>query len=197
MVQTALNGKLAGGDEPEPSSSQDTAKTRSRELILLEKYFQAAADVQILGERLADHNYEYWDAVAEREYREDQDEVLSILEEDFEKKHHEEHETICQQLDHDMEEADRLCAECEAQGIDVKANRMASGDDYDASNNETDYQQIFRDSLKLIPIEVFQNAEIVRGGTPESDGGNDDVSNVVDVVSSWIKNIPEDIEKPL
>jgi hypothetical protein len=164
---------------------------------LLEKYFQVAAEVQILGERLADHNYEYWDAVAGREYREDQDEILSIPDEEFEKGYHEERTSITQRLDNAIKEADRLYAECENQGIDVEANRMARRDDQDASNNEAEYQQIFEASLDLIPVEAFKNAEVVRGATPESDQETGDVSKANAAVSNWVENIPEDTEIPV
>jgi hypothetical protein len=90
-----------------------------------------------------------------------------------------------------------LYAECETQGIDVEANRMARRDDQDASNNEAEYQQIFEASLDLIPVEAFKNAEVVRGATPESDQETGDVSKSNAVVSSWVDNIPEDTEIPV
>jgi hypothetical protein len=186
----------AGREVPVTPSPHNTTMSPNQP-ALLEKYFQVAAEVQILGERLADHNYEYWDAVAGREYREDQDEVLSIPDEEFEKGYHEERTSITQRLDETIKEADRLYAECETQGIDVEANRMARRDDQDASNNEAEYQQIFEASLDLIPVEAFKNAEVVRGATPESDQETGDVSKSNAVVSSWVDNIPEDTEIPV
>jgi hypothetical protein len=160
----------AGKETPAPASALPHKNTMSsNQLALLGEYFQVAAEVQILGERLADHNYEYWDAVAGREYLEDQDEVLSIPNEVFEKGYHEERTSITQQLDNAIKEADRLYAECGKQGIDVEANRMARRDDQDASNNEAEYQQIFEASLDVIPEEAFKNAEVFRGANPGSD----------------------------
>lgn len=60
-----------------------TASLSPLQLDLLEKYFLTAAEVQILGERLADHTYEYWVAVAGKEHKEDPDEVLSIQDEEL------------------------------------------------------------------------------------------------------------------
>jgi hypothetical protein len=165
----------AGRKVPASPSPHNTAMC-SNQAALLEEYFQVAAEVQILGKRLADHNYEYWDAVAGREYREDQDEVLSIPDEDFEKGYHEERTSITQRLGGAIKEADRSYAECENQGTDVEANRMARRHDQDGSNNEAKHQQISGASLDLIPVEAFKSAEIVRGTTPESDQETGDVS---------------------
>jgi hypothetical protein len=163
---------------------------------LLERYFQAAAEVQVLGERLADQKYEYWDAVAGREYREDQDEVLSIPDHEFERGYQQERTSITQQLDDAIKEADRLYTECKFQGIDVEAKRMARRDDQDPSNDEAEYQQIFAAHLNCIPTEAFQDAEVVRGVTPESDQKTADISRFDADVSSWVENITEDTEIP-
>lgn len=194
MVHVQAEVKLADGQESIPHSSKDTAKLSPLQAALLEKYFRIAANVQNLGERLADHNYEYWDAVAIREHKEDQDEVLSISEEEFEKGHHEERTTITQQLDDAIKEADRLYDDCMKQGIDVEANRMARRDDPNAGINDAEYQQIFQNSLDLIPVEAFKNAEIVRGGTPDSDSETGDLSKVKDAVTSWVDNISGDTD---
>jgi hypothetical protein len=107
--------------------------------------------------------------VAGREYREDQDEVLSISDEEFERRYYEGRTSITQQLDNAIKDADRLYAECGKQGIDVEANRLARRDDQDASNNEAGYQKFFEASLDLNPVEAFQNVEVFRGATPGSD----------------------------
>jgi hypothetical protein len=195
-THAAADMVTAGREVPATPSPHNTTMFPNQP-ALLQRYFQVAAEVQILGERLADHNYEYWDAVAGREYREDQDEVLSIPDEEFEKGYHEERTSITQRLDDAIKEADGLYAECENQGIDVEANRMARRDDQDASNNEAEYQQIFEASLDLIPVEAFKNAEVVRGATPESDQETGDISKANAAVSSWVENIPKDTEIPV
>jgi hypothetical protein len=190
MAQVSADVMAAGGEIP--ASSHNTTMSLSQ-TSLLEKYLQAAAEVQILGERLAEHSYEYWDAVAGREYREDQDEVLSIPDEEFERANHEERTSITQRLDNAVKETGRLYAECGMQGIDVEANRMAKRDDLDAA----EYQQVFAASLDLIPVEAFMNAEVVRGATPESDQETCDLSKANAVVSSWVQSIPEVTETPV
>lgn len=70
---------------------------------------------------------------------------------------------------------------------------MARPDDQDANNHEAEYQKIFQDSLDLIPVKAFRNAEIVHGGVPESDSGTGDLlSKVKHAVSSWVETIPGD-----
>jgi hypothetical protein len=167
MVQVRAEVKSTSGQVPIPLFAQDTATLSPLHLTLLKQYFQIAAEVQNLGERLADHNYEYWDAVAMRELKEDQDEVLSIPDKEFEKLHHDERRTITQQLDDAIKEA----------------NRMARRDDPGASD-EAEYQHIFQDPLDLIPVEAFKNAEIVLGGTPESHSGSEDISKLKAAMSS-------------
>jgi hypothetical protein len=190
-AQAVAKTMTAGRKVPASPSPHSTAMC-SNQAALPEEYFQVAAEVQILGERLGDHNYEYWDAVARREYREDQDEVLSIPDEEFEKGYHEERTSITQRLDDAIKEADRLYAECRNRGIDVEANRMARRNDQDGSNDEARYQQTSGASLNLIPVEAFKSADVVRGATLESDQETSDVSNTNTAVNNCAENVPDE-----
>lgn len=50
---------------------------------LRDAYWRKAADVNAFGEQLAEHNYDYWTTLADRDRRLDQGEKLSIPDEEF------------------------------------------------------------------------------------------------------------------
>jgi hypothetical protein len=185
----AVANTMTAGRKVTASPSPHNPAMSSNQAAPLKEYFQVAAEVQVLGKRLADHNYEYWDAVARREYREDQDEVLSIPDEEFETGYHEERKSITQLLDDAIKEADRLYAECKNRGIDVEANRMPRRHDQD---DEAKYQQMSGASLNLIPVEAFNSADVVRGTTPESDQENSDVSKTNTALNNCAANVPDE-----
>jgi hypothetical protein len=80
---------------------------------LRKKYFNWAANVNIYGEQLADHNSGYWTSLADRERRPDQEEVLSITDEDFEADAKARRDSIERALDESIDNADRLKADYE------------------------------------------------------------------------------------
>jgi hypothetical protein len=87
-------------------------------LELREKYFEWAADVNIYGEQLADQNHEYRTSLADRERRRDQEEVLSVADEDFEADAQKRRDVITRALNEAINEAD-----CKELGIDINPQR--------------------------------------------------------------------------
>ena len=121
--QARLKGRLlaesaAPLDNPQtlPRTSLPSFASPPEVDFLLERYHSRLAIVSSLGERFADHNYEYWNEVARRELLRDHEEALSVRDDDFEEMSERENDDILQELKHAMEEAERLKADCISAG---------------------------------------------------------------------------------
>jgi hypothetical protein len=85
---------------------------------LREQYFEWAANVNIYGERLVNHDYAYQTSLADRERRQDQGEVLPDTDGDFKADAQRRRNAIVLALNKAIDNADRLKAKCEEAGID-------------------------------------------------------------------------------
>jgi hypothetical protein len=167
-------------------------------LALREEYFKWAADVNMYGEQLADHNYEYWTSLADRERRQDQEEVLSLADEDFEADAQKRRDFITRALDEAIDNADRLKAECEELGIDLNPQRRNIWDLEDEALSDEDikaraeYRKAFDAALTIVPPEAFENAELVLA-TP-SDHGSEQLDFLApsERTGSWVETLSQE-----
>lgn len=176
---------------------------------LREDYFKWAADVNIYGEQLADHNYDYWTSLDDRERRQDQDETLSITDEEFEADAQRRREIITKALDEAIDKADRLEAECKSLGIDLNPQKRNIWDleDIALSKAETEaraeYRQTFEAAFAHVPPEAFENAELVLASPSEHGSDNGDCSAPSEHIENWVENLSPDgdtnnrIERPM
>jgi hypothetical protein len=185
---------------PTPASSlPDPMHNPAADLeTLREDYFKWAANVNIYGEQLAEHKYDYLTTRADRERRQDQDEILLIKDEDFEADANRRREAITKALDEAIDNADRLKAECESLGIDLNPERRNIWDLEDAalSGAETEardeYRKAFESALTLVPPEAFENAELVLASPSEHGSEPLDYSAPSERIESWVEALSPD-----
>jgi hypothetical protein len=179
-------------------SWQTSGSSMPDPLALREEYFKWAADVNMYGEQLADHNYEYWTSLADRERRQDQEEVLSLADEDFEADAQKRRDFITRALDEAIDNADRLKAECEELGIDLNPQRRNIWDLEDEALSDEDikaraeYRKAFDAALTIVPPEAFENAELVLA-TP-SDHGSEQLDFLApsERTGSWVETLSQE-----
>jgi hypothetical protein len=161
--------------------------------FLLERYHSRLAAVSSLGERLADHNYEYWNEVARRELLRDHEEALSVGDDDFEDTSEREKNDVLQELGQAMEEADRLKADCISAGASVQDLEPA-GSTFTYSHNLTDigYDDSLQAALARVPAEAFQDVENVRGDLSENESAHSEPGTASQRVFSWVDDLSLD-----
>jgi hypothetical protein len=126
--------------KPEPSS-QVPALLSSNRMVLEEKYLKCTAKVKAYGEQLADIDYEYWDSIAARDLLQEQGEVLSVSDEDFEADYQQNREAVSRALDKASAKADRLNAKRDAAKFGLNATRRTPSDLENATCSETESDQ--------------------------------------------------------
>jgi hypothetical protein len=196
--------------ETSASSMPDPTQNHMPDLeALREDYFKWAADVNIYGEQLADHNYDYWTSLEDRERRQDQDETLSVTDEDFEADAQRRREIITKALDEAIDKADRLKAECKSLGIDLNPERRNIWDLEDAALSEAEtearaeYRKTFEAALAHVPPEAFENAELVLASPSEHGSEELEYSAPSERIENWVENLSPDgdtderIERPM
>lgn len=163
---------------------------------LLDRYLQRAADVGVFGERLAECNYEYWTAVSQREMRQDQDETLSVADEDFERYWQNEKESITRDLDESIREADELLEECRKEGLVLDADGPNEDETNDSSDPHTlnDEQRVERSrSLEAIvtkmPQSLFEDVEVIHADPSDDDSILQNKPRIVARVGSWMEDV--------
>jgi hypothetical protein len=198
-IRTPVNSALTESTVP-----FDSAQTLPRPIVptftsppevdfLLERYHSRLAAVSSLGERLADHNYEYWNEVARRELLRDHEEALSVGDDDFEDTSEREKNDILQELGQAMEEADRLKADCISAGASVQDLEPA-GSTFTYSHNLTDigYDDSLQAALARVPAEAFQDVENVRGDLSENESAHSEPGTASQRVFSWVDDLSLD-----
>ncbi|KAK6434441.1 hypothetical protein LTR95_009380, partial [Oleoguttula sp. CCFEE 5521] len=103
------------------SRSQSGDQSSARLHPLLVRYYDAAGDVKVMGERLADVDYEHVDAATARSLRRDQDLELEQSDVAFQDEYHRRRGSIEHRLDAAIERADLLKAQCLFEGLDLGA----------------------------------------------------------------------------
>jgi len=159
--------------------------------FLLERYHSRLATVSSLGERLADHNYEYWNEVARRELLRDHEEALSVGDDDFEEMSEQEKNDILQELRQAMEESERLKADCISAGVNTQE---LEGSTFTYSHNLTDigYEDSLQAALARVPAEAFKNVENVRGDLSENGSAHSEPGTASRRVFSWVDDLSLD-----
>lgn len=152
--------------------------------------------MNIYGEQLADFNYDHWTVLADRERRIDQEETLSVPDENFQADADPRREIITQALDKAIEDADELKAQCEAAGLDLDPYRRNIWDLDDTAlsqaemEHRTEYRKTFEAALASVPPEAFENAELVLA-TPSDNGSEpDEFIEPSRRVRSWVESVP-------
>lgn len=163
---------------------------------LRDAYFSRAADVNIYGEQLVDFNYDHWTTLADRERRLDQEETLSVPDDEFQADAERRRELITQALDEAIKDADELKAKCEAAGLDLNPHRRNIWDLDDTAlsqaemEHRTEYRKTFEAALARVPPEAFENAELVLV-TPSDNASEPDVFiEPSRRVKSWVDSVP-------
>lgn len=178
-----------------------SAQTRNRIIVpsfasppevefLLERYHARVATENLLEERLADHNYEYWNEVARRELFRDHDEALSVGDDEFEENWEREKNNILQELSKAMEEAAQLKADCASAGANVdnlEPGGLAFTHSSDLANDG--YEDSLQAALAQVPIEAFENAEHVRGNLSEDRSAHSELGSTSQLVSRWMESM--------
>lgn len=179
-----------------PASSLAMAFSRSEQNALQGAYFRKAGDLNNLGEQLAEHNYDYWIAIAERDRRQDQDEVLTVPDEEFEADALKRREAITNALNKAIQEADELKMQCETANIDLDPHRRNIWDVEETALSETElkhqaeYRQTFEAVLATVPPEAFQNAEVLRADASDDASEHADSPRSIERrIGSWVEDL--------
>lgn len=164
---------------------------------MMHLYHQKAADVRLLGEQLADHNYDYWNEVARRELRRDQEDKLSTTDSEFEAESKRQREQITQELSKMIGEAHRLRRDCitaSKNGADLHDEDFPDlqgltlldlGVDLDPG-----YEQSLQGALSGIPPEAYENAEVIRGDIPDNGSDPEVNADTTGMISRWRDSLP-------
>lgn len=203
---TAIQGPSAERDLTtlETSSSQQAFHQTPPASILpndslLERYQQKIADVDVLGEKLAEQSYNYWEAFARRQLRQDRNEDLSWSDDDFQESSRRQKEAIEQELKRAMEEVEKLKATCSSAGIDFipHVRNVWNLDDEALTNAEfehrEEYQHNFEAALSDLPPWALEDTELIRDNAvsdTRSDSPGGPAAN--DVVEHWMENVSLD-----
>lgn len=187
---------------PTPASSMPdpTNNPESNFETLREDYFKWAADVNMYGEQLAEHNYDYWATRTDRERRQDQDEILLVTDEEFEANANRRRNVITMALDEAIVNADRLKAECESLDIDLNPERRNIWDLEDAALSEAEieardeYRRAFDATVTLVPSEALRHAELVPASPSEHGSEPLDYSAPNERVDSWVEALSPDLD---
>jgi hypothetical protein len=156
--------------------------------ILLERYRYKQAAVNSLGERLADHNYEYWNEVARRELLRDREETLSVGDDEFEELSEQEKNDILQELSKAREEEIQLKADCASAGADVHdLDPRGLTFPYSSDLTNIGYEDGLRAALARIPTEAFKDVENVRGDMSENESAHSEPDRDT-LVTTWMKS---------
>jgi hypothetical protein len=161
--------------------------------FMLERYYSTVAAVDSLGERLADHDYEYWNEVARRELLRDHEESLSVGDDEFEETSEREKSDILQELSKAMEEANQLKADCVSAGADVQ-DRGPSGMMHDFSSDLTSVGNgdSLRSALAKVPTEAFQDVENISGDLSDHGSAHSETGKDSELITSWMDAMPLD-----
>jgi hypothetical protein len=147
--------------------------------------------VESLGERLTEHNYEYWNEVARRELRRDHEESLSVGDSDFEEASEQDKNGILQELSKAMEEVAQLRAVCASAGADVQSlesNGLTFAFSSDFAN--IGYDDSLQATLAKIPTEAFKDVENIRGDLSENESIHSEPGRASQLVTSWMDRVP-------
>jgi hypothetical protein len=162
---------------------------------LLDKYLERAADVGIFGERLAECNYEYWSAVAQREMRQDRDETLSVPDEDFEKYWQTEKEVITRDLDCAIHDADELLAMCQREGLVAESEGQDQwGDEFVQpgvldGEHQLYHSSSFEATVTKLPQALFDDAEVVRADPSDDESVLQEKPKIAESVGTWMDGV--------
>lgn len=158
--------------------------------FLLERYHARVAAVNSLEERLADHNYEYWNEVARRELLRDHDEALSVGDDEFEENSEREKKDIVQELSKAMEEASQLKNDCAKAGASMQ-NLEPSGLAFAHSSNlaNVGYENSLQAALAKVPTEAFEDAEHIRGDFSENGNAHSEAGSASQLVTRWMESM--------
>lgn len=181
--------------------------------FLMRRFNQKSSDVSVLGERLADHNFEYWSEVARRELRRDQEDALSVPDEEFETNAQLEKESISQELNRAIKEADDIKAQWLSANEALGGGKQTALDPTFTANIDTaqstlsalvdeeggpraGYQDSLQAALSQIPRTVFEEAEVIRAEV--SDAGSDDKpqDRTHARVSNWMEQVRSSEAQP-
>lgn len=131
-------------------------------------------------------------ARADRERRQDQDEILLVTDEEFDADANRRRDIITKALDEAIETADRLKAECESLGIDLNPARRNVWDLEEVALSEAEteardeYRKTFEAAINLVPQEAFENAELVLASPSEHGSEPLDYSAPSERTESWL-----------
>jgi hypothetical protein len=165
---------------------------------LREQYFEWAANVNIYGERLVNHDYAYQTSLADRERRQDQGEVLPDTDGDFKADAQRRRNAIVLALNKAIDNADRLKAKCEEAGIDHNPQIRNIWNLEDKALSDADikakaeYREAFKAALAIVPPEAFKNAELVLA-TPSDHGSEEpDFPAPSERTEIWVDSISQE-----
>jgi hypothetical protein len=161
--------------------------------ILLERYHYKQAAVNSLGERLADHNYEYWNEVARRELLRDHEETLSVGDDEFEETLEREKNVILQELGKAIEEADQLKADCTSAGANVQdLEPSALTHTYSSDFASIEYGDSLRSALAKVPAAAFKDVEKIRGDLSDDGSAHSEPpGKAARLVTSWMDSMDD------
>ncbi|KAL1583638.1 hypothetical protein WHR41_07820 [Cladosporium halotolerans] len=197
----------------QPGRPKSAASSVSDLDHLVRRFNQKSSDVSVLGERLAEHNFEYWNEVARRELRRDHEETLSLPDEDFETNAQLEKESISQELSRAIKEADGIKAQWLSATEALNGGKQMALDPAFTANVDTaqstlsalvneeggpraGYQDSLQAALSQIPHTVFEEAEVIRA--EGSDAGSDDKpqERTHARVSNWMEQVRSSEAQP-
>lgn len=164
---------------------------------LIQHYHQKVAELRLLGEELADQNYDYWNEVARRELRRDQEDELSVSDSDFEANSKRQKEQITQELSKVIDEANRIREECI---LASKHGASLSEEDFPnlqsitlldlGIDSQPGYEQSLQGALSGIPAEAYENAEVIRGDVPDNDSDLEVDADATGMITRWRDSVP-------
>lgn len=177
----------------------------SKSESLLDRYYDAAGDVKIFGERLVDFDYAYTEQATLRLHLQDQGHEMDITDEDFGRDYLEQRAKLEHELNRAIEKADNLKASCQLVGLDPDSQaKVADESDVEGSVvlvNVGDEVMRKVDANPLFDLYGFPSTTALHASTGRLDSGSTPVDGSpferdrsLPEVERWIRALDDDFE---
>ncbi|OQN98509.1 hypothetical protein B0A48_15770 [Cryoendolithus antarcticus] len=150
LANESSNDDTTRAFEVPPSPGSNTSSLTRLDPVLAE-YYDRAGDVSIMAERLWDLQEQHYHELASRGLREDQAEVLSVADVDFEATYEREHRILKAELDIAAGEVDALRVRCEQAGLDLTAGHRKDEESEVAFEHQSEHK-ISTGATLLVPF---------------------------------------------
>lgn len=165
-----------GSRNPRSASVDRSESLLSKPESLLDRYYDAAGDVKIFGERLVEFDYAYTEQATLRLHLQDQGHEMDTSDEAFGRDYLDQRAKLEHELNRAIEKADALKTSCQLVGLDPDSQAKAADDSDEESSivlvNANDQRVKNTDTNLLFHLYGFPSATRLEASTGNLDSGS-------------------------